>query len=501
MNLRRLAGQTALYGLSSIMGRVLNYLLTPLYTYTFTADDYGVISEFYAYTGFLAILLAFGLETGFFRYYSRNEFSADRVYATAIGVLASGCAVFVTAIMVWQQPLAHLIHHDAHPQYLVWFAFILAFDTLTAIPLARLRAQNRALRFALIKLAEIAVGMMLNLFFLLYLPQHPIDTGGLLPTLAHDPALGVGYVFLANLAASGFKLLLLVPDCRISLKALHGKVLIALLRYSLPMTVMGCAGMVNEMLDRVLLKYLLPHDPQTNLQQLGIYGACYKLAMLMSLFVQAFRYAGEPFFFAQAQRADAPALYARVMRYFVITGVFIFLLVTLYLDLFQYFIGPAFRPGLGIVPVLLMANLLLGIYVNLSVWYKLTDKTLAGAAVALLGAGITITLNVGLIPVWGYEGSAWATLLCYGTMVLVSWALGARYYPVPYPVFSILGYILLGLGLSYVNTLPVYRTWTGLGSWQGASLLLAAYLMLTVSFETFLQARRSVRRDGNRPLK
>lgn len=490
MNLRKLAGQTAIYGLSSIIGRVLNYLLTPLYTYTFRADEYGVISEFYAYAGFLAIVLALGLETGFFRYYSRKEFPADRVYATAMGVLVPGCTAFVAGITVWQQPLAHLIDHDAHPQYLVWFSLILAFDTLTAIPLARLRAQNRALRFALIKLGEMAVGLTLNLFFLLYLPQHAINTGGMLPTLAHDPALGVGYVFLANLAASAFKVLIFIPDYRISRKALQWDVLGALLKYSLPMILIGCAGMINEMLDRAILKYLLPYDPQTNLQQLGIYGACYKLAMLMTLFVQAFRYAGEPFFFSQAQRADAPVLYARVMRYFVIFGVFIFLVVTLYLDLFQYFIGLEFRSGLGIVPILLMANLLLGIYVNLSVWYKLTDKTLTGATVALLGACITIVLNVVLIPVWGYQGSAWATLFCYGTMVILSWAMGARYYPVPYPVFSILAYILLGLGLWFVNTLPAYKSWTGLVSWQSASILLATYLVLTVAFEAVIPIKR-----------
>jgi O-antigen/teichoic acid export membrane protein len=489
--LRKLLGQTALYGLSSIIGRVLNYLLTPLYTYTFDAAAYGVVAEFYAYAGFLGILLALGLETGFFRFQGRDQEAAEQVYATALGLLFAVCLGFVSAIVTWQQPLAQLIHHETHPEYAVWFALILAFDTLSALPLARLRAQNRAARFALIKLGEIAVGLILNLLLLLYLPAHPLVLADGAINLHYDPEQGIGYIFLANLAASACKFLIFTPDYRIPLRALQPDVLLRLLKYSLPMTVIGGAGMVNEMLDRAILKYLLPYDPATNLQQLGIYGACYKLAMLMTLFVQAFRYAAEPFFFAQARRTDAPLLYARVMYYFVLAGVFIYLVVTLYLEWFQYFIGPAFRAGLDIVPVLLMANLLLGVYVNLSVWYKLTDKTLTGAGVALLGAGLTIGLNLWLIPLWGYHGSAWATLLCYGTMVGISWQLGQRHYPVPYPLWPMLACVVTGLGLAWFNTWPTGQAWIGLPSPGRASLLLGLYLLVAGLIELRSRHRQS----------
>jgi O-antigen/teichoic acid export membrane protein len=213
------------------------------------------------------------------------------------------------------------------------------------------------------------------------------------------------------------------------------------------MVIIGFAGIVNEMLDRAALKYLLPHDPETNMAQLGIYSACYKLSILMTLFIQAFRYAGEPFFFSYAKERDARQVYALVLDAFVIFCVFIFLLVTLYLDLFQYFVGSAYREGLVVVPVLLIANLLLGVYVNLSIWYKLTDRTLLGAGVALIGAGITIAMLWVLVPRFGYEGAAWAHLACYGAMVVISYVLGRRFYPVPYRVLRLVGWTLLGLGL------------------------------------------------------
>ncbi len=484
MNLRKLASQTAIYGLSSIVGRVLNYLLTPLYTYHFSTGEYGIVSEFYAYAGFIAIVLAFGLETGFFRYNTHGSFPRDQVYATGLTFLTILNGLFLGGLLLWQQEAATLLRHADHPEYLLWFGLILSLDTLTALPFAKLRAENRALRFAAIKLTEIMLGLGLNLYILLYLPEHPVTWPELGFSLHYDPRLGVAYIFLANLASSGCKLLMFLPEYCHLIKGIKWPILMALLRYSSPMIVIGSAGMVNEMLDRALLKYLLPYDADTNLRQLGIYGACYKLSMLMSLFVQAFRYAGEPFFFAHAHRADAPKTYARIMRYFVIFGMFIYLFVSLYLDIFQHFIGQEFRTGLDTVPILLLANLLLGIYVNLSIWYKLTDKTLMGAWVAVLGAGITIGLNILWVPVFGYHGSAWATLICYGSMVLVSWLLGRRYYPVPYAVIRITGYILLGLAISWLYALPAVKNhWEPLTT---ASLLLAAYVVVILLLEYLL---------------
>ncbi|MFZ0790576.1 MAG: polysaccharide biosynthesis C-terminal domain-containing protein, partial [Chromatiaceae bacterium] len=262
-----------------------------------------------------------------------------------------------------------------------------------------------------------------------------------------DPAIGVGYVFIANLAASALKLVLLTPQFRDGLTGFDWALFRRMIRYSLPMVLIGLAGIVNEMLDRAALKYLLPFDDQTNMAQLGIYSACYKLSILMTLFIQAFRYAGEPFFFAYAKQTDATRIYASVLNWFVIFCVFIFLLVTLYLDVFQYFVGSAYRDGLHVVPVLLLAQLLLGVYVNLSIWYKLTDRTLLGSYVSVAGAAITVVLLFALVPRYGFEGAAWAHLVCYGSMVLMSYLLGRRYYPVPYDLARVGGYVALGLAL------------------------------------------------------
>ncbi|MGR8934390.1 MAG: polysaccharide biosynthesis protein [Gammaproteobacteria bacterium] len=447
--LRQLVSQTAIYGLSSIVGRFLNYLLVPLYTYTFSTGAYGVVSEFYAYAGFFAVLLAFGLETGYFRFRQKQAYAGDDVYTSALGFLVVANLLFLGLIAAYKQSLATALRYPGHPEYLLWFAGILTLDAITALPFARLRAENRAWRFASIKLAEIFLTIGLNLFFLLLCPKLVVLWPESTIARLYDPGLGVGYIFLSNLAASTCKLLLLLPQFRNVRLHLDPRILAPMLAYSLPMVIIGFAGMVNEMLDRAILKFLLPYDLNTNLQMLGIYGACYKLSILMTLFVQAFRYAGEPFFFAYAGRADAKRAYAVVMQYFVIAGVFIFLLVTLFIDLFKYFIGAEFRVGLPVVPILLLANLFLGIYVNLSIWYKLTDRTGMGAWVSFGGAALTAALNYWWIPLWGYKGSAWATLACYFFMTILSWLLGRRYYPVPYPLGKIIFYILLGLGLYF----------------------------------------------------
>ncbi|QPK62987.1 polysaccharide biosynthesis C-terminal domain-containing protein [Methylomonas sp. LL1] len=479
--LRQLISQTAIYGLSSILGRFLNYLLVPLYTYTFSAGEYGVVSEFYAYAGFFAVVLIFGLETGYFRFRQKPEYTDQAVYNSTLGFLLLINLVFVAAVFYWQQALAAWLRYPDHPEYLLWFAGILALDAITALPFARLRAENRAWRFAGIRMAEIFITIALNLFFLLLCPKLLAWWPDSIPANVYDPQLGVGYIFLSNLLASGCKLLLLLPQFRGIPLQLDPRVLLPICRYSLPMVVIGFAGMINEMLDRAILKVMLPYDVPTNLKMLGIYGACYKLSILMSLFVQAFRYAGEPFFFSHAGRADAKRTYALVMQYFVIAGMFIFLLVMLYIDLFKYFIGEEFRAGLEVVPILLLANLCLGIYVNLSIWYKLSDRTGMGAWVSLAGAVITVALNVLWIPRWGYLGSAWATLACYGFMVGLSWLLGRIYYPVAYPLGKISGYIVLGLGLYFAHrySLAEYH-WN---VWISGTLGLVVYLLVVVAFD------------------
>ena len=486
--LKRLASQTAVYGVSSILGRFLNYLLVPLFTYSFAPAEYGVVAEFYAYMGFLAVLLVFGLETGYFRFRSGGEHPPAVVYGTVVRFLILANGAFLIAMLLLRQPLADLLRHPDHPEYILWTAAILALDSIGAAAFARLRAEERALRFALIKLIEIGANIGLALFFILLARRaFEADPQSLLGRL-WDPAIGVGYVFLANLAASGLKLLLLGPELRGGLRGFDGALFRRLIRYSLPMVIIGMAGIVNEMLDRAALKYLLPYDDETNLAQLGIYSACYKLSILMTLFIQAFRYAGEPFFFAYAKEKDAGRTYALVLNWFVIFCVFIFLLVTLFLDLFQYFVGSAYREGLHVVPVLLLANLLLGIYVNLSIWYKLTDRTLLGSGVSIAGAVITVILLFTLVPRLGFEGAAWAHLACYGFMVVASYLLGRRFYPVPYDLARVGGYLALGLALYGVSLLLVDRL--ELNALAVGAALLVLFLALVYSVD----GRKLVRR-------
>lgn len=476
--LKQLLSQTAIYGLSSIFGRVINYLLVPLYTYWFSPQEYGVVSEFYAYAGFFAVVLVGGLETGYFRF--RKE-SDSKSYSTSLGFVLLIAVGFLFALHTQLERLAELMHYEQHPEYLIGFAWILALDAAAALPFARLRAENRALRFAAIKVIEIQVSVVLNLYLIVYCHHVFESDPESFSARLYDPAVGVGYIFLANLIASVVKTLMLLPQFSALRAGIDFRLLARLLRYSLPMVVIGLAGIVNETLDRAIMKVLLPYDLNKNLHLLGVYAACYKLSILMTLFIQAFRYAGEPFFFAHAQRADSKELYADVMRYFVIFSIFVFLFVMLYLDLFQYFIGTDFRAGLAVVPILLIAHLFLGIYVNLSVWYKLTDRTGLGAIVALIGAAITTGLNIWWIPIYGYVGSAWANLICYVVMCVLSYSLSRSYYPVRYDLKAVFGYLLFGIAVYFAN-----ERFIEISGWHAlftGTLSMAVFLAVTLWIE------------------
>ncbi len=480
--LKRLASQTAIYGLSSVVGRFLNYLLVPVLTYQFAPAEYGIIAEFYAYMGFLAVILTLGLETGYFRFRAAGQDDPQRVYATTVRVLLVINGSLFFAIWYWQQPIADLLRHTQHPEYVVWAIAIVTLDAIGAAAFARLRADNQAVRFAAIKLIEIAINIGLSLFFIVLCQQAFIHQShsGLAQLWQAD--VGIGYVFIANLVASAVKLLLLAPQFKDGMWGVDYQLLRRMLRYSLPLVMIGLAGIVNEMLDRAALKYLLPFDDQTNLAQLGIYSACYKLSVLMTLFIQAFRYAGEPFFFAYAKASDARQVYALVLNWFMIVCIFLFLLVTLYLNIFQYFIGVAYRDGLTIVPVLLAANVLLGLSVNLSIWYKLTDHTILGAAVALLGAIITILMLWILIPRYGYQGAAWAHLICYSVMVMVSYHLGQHFYPVPYDLRRLFGYPIVGIML-YATYRISTAMWFIIPQWIVSTLLLLVFVAIVAWFD------------------
>ncbi|RKX17138.1 MAG: polysaccharide biosynthesis protein, partial [Candidatus Zixiibacteriota bacterium] len=448
--IKKLAGQTAVYGLSSVIGRFLNYLLVPLYTYNLPTGQYGIVTELYAYVSFLIIILTYGMETGFFRF-SETETNLNKVYSTTLTSLFSTSSLFIFFFLAFYKNIASTIGYTSHPEYILWFAFIIATDAFVSIPFAKLRRENKAIKFAIIKLINIFVNVGLNLFFIKLCPylieQNPdswVATFGL-------GDISIKYIFISNLAASLITLLLLLPDI-LNVKFEFDKVLLKkILIYSLPLLVAGLAGMVNETLDRILLKVLLPATSDV-MQQIGIYGANYKIAILMTLFIQMFRYAAEPFFFSQAKEKDAKETYAKVMKYFIIFGLLIFLFVMLYIDVIKYFIGTDYREGLKIVPIILLANLFLGIIYNLSVWYKLTNKTKFGAYIALIGAGITIILNIILIPRIGYMGSAWATFFCYFSMMIISFIWSRRTYKISYDIKNLLLYFFLALAIFFFVT-------------------------------------------------
>jgi O-antigen/teichoic acid export membrane protein len=479
--LKKLASQTAIYGLSSIFGRFLNYLLVPLYTYYFSAAEYGVVSEFYAYSGFFSVLLLFGFETGYFRFRDKAQPGRDVAYSTALIFVVCINLVFLVGILAANTQLSAALNYARHPEYVLCFSLILTLDAIASIAFARLRAEDRALRFASIKITEILITVGLSLFFIIYCPKVYAQDPAAWIAKIYNPLLGIGYIFIANLLASTFKFLLLTPQLKGWVWGFDRQLFVRMLRYSTPMVVIGFAGIINEMLDRALLKYLLPYNAETNMRMLGIYSACYKLSILMSLFIQAFRYAAEPFFFAYADNTDARGIYAKVLKFFVIFCVFIFLLVTLFIDAFKYFVGAEFRAGLEVVPILLLANLCLGIYVNLSIWYKLTDRTVLGALVSLAGAALTIALNVWLIPLYGYVGSAWATLACYASMAVASYVLGQFFYPVAYDVKRILAYMTLGIALYAARQqLPASAYWQ---PWLLSLELLSLYLLVALLVE------------------
>ncbi len=479
--LKRLASQTAVYGVSSVFGRLLNYLLVPLLTYSFAPAEYGIVAELYAYMGFLAVGLLFGMETGYFRFRSDATWRPSIVYGTVLRFLVLANGVFLILILLYQSRVAEWLRHSDQPELIGWCAIILALDSVGAAAFARLRAEERAVRFATVKLLEIAANIGLTLFFVLICRRaFESDPESFLGSIWR-PEIGVGYVFIANLIASMLKLVLLTPQLRGGLGTFDRRLFRRLIVYSLPMVIIGLAGITNEMLDRAALKYLLPYDHETNMAQLGVYSACYKLSVLMTLFIQAFRYAGEPFFFSYAREHDARAIYALVLNWFVIGSVLVFLVVTLYLDVFQLFVGPEYRGGLSVVPVLLIAGVFLGIYINLSIWYKLTDRTITGAGVAIVGSAITIFLLLWWVPRFGYAGAAWAHLVCYGVMVILSYLLGRRLYPVPYEVTRVLGYVGFGIGIYLtgdwlVDTLGWHSLATG-------TLLIGLYVLAVVLLE------------------
>ena len=474
---KKLAGQTAIYGGTTVLSRLLNYLLVPLHTYLFSnAADYGVVGELYAWTSLFIVILTYGMETAFFRF-SQDEGVKDRVYSTVVGSLLVTSTLFIVLCSAFAQPIADWLRYPAHPEYVRWFSVIIGVDALTSIFFAHLRFLNKALRFAAVKLTNILVNVLLNLFFLLLCPwlltKNPDSA---FVNAIYNPEIGVGYIFIANLVASVVTLLMLFPGILRQKFVFDWQLWKKMFRYAFPLLIFGLAGIVNETMDRVLIKRLsLAAEPQASV---GIYSACYKISILMTIVIQAFKYAAEPFFFRKAKDKDAKETYAEVMTLFVLVCSVIFTGIMLYMDIVQYFVGETYRVGLPIVPILLMANLFLGIFYNLSIWYKLTGQTKFGAYIAIFGAVITLVLNWLLIPRFDYMGAAWTTFACYLSMMVVSYLLGQKYYHVDYDLKRILFYLLFAVA--------VYGLSVGVNRWLGIESVGARLAVNTVILVGYL---------------
>ncbi len=478
--IKRLAGQTAIYGIPSILGRILGYLLVPLYTRVFLPEAYGTVNVFYAYASFLKIILTYGMETAFFRF-TENEKEKETVYSTSVISLLASSITFLILITLFSGRLAIWMDYPDYGNYIVWFGWILALDAISAIPFARLRAQNRAKRFASINMIGIAINIGLNLFFILLCPYilktHPDDFPGKMIQLIYRSDWGIEYIFISNLVASCVTLLLLLPEFKGITWKMDRKLWQKMFFYAFPLLFAGLAGIINETFDRLLLRYLLPGTPEGATYQVGIYAACYKISILMTIFIQAYRYAAEPFFFAQAKERDAKEVYSQIMTYFIIVVSVIFLVTMVYLDDFimPLLVGKEYWVGKGVIPILMFANLFLGVYYNLSIWYKLTGKTSWGAWISLVGAVITLVLNFIWIPlssshhIYGYYGSAWATFICYGSMMILSYLTGQKYFPVKYNLIKFFGY----LGLAFIL-------------YFGSTLVTLKNLILSISFHTLI---------------
>ena len=441
--LKKLLSQTALYGLSSMIGRALNYLLVPFYTKIFAPEAFGIVTELYAYIAFLNVVFTYGMETAYFRFATKDSLQKDAIYNVSLSAILVSSTVLGALLFVFAQPIANVLHYPNQAYLISWIAAILAIDAIVAIPFAKLRLEGKAAYFAGAKLTNIVLNIALNYILLVYIPNHYPDS--------YFGKPDVGYVFLANLVANALLIPILLQSFISFRFKLDLEILKPMLKYAYPLLFMGLAGMVNEVLDRILLKQLLPENFYPGISKLaavGIYGACYKLSIFMSLAIQAFRYASEPFFFARSQDKNAPELYARVMHWFVIVCAAIFLLISINLDTLQHILRqPIYRTGLVVVPVLLLANLFLGVYYNLSVWYKLTDKTYFGTWLTFAGAGITLAFNFALIPIMGYLGAAYATLICYASIAGLSYYFGNKYFPVPYKLQSAIMYIVVAIVL------------------------------------------------------
>ena len=461
--IKALAGQTVIYGLGTIVPRLLNYLLTPFYVRVFVSGEYGQISELYAWIALLLAILTFGMETTFFRFSQKED--SGKVFNNAETIVLLITAIFLILYGFFYKSFAELIHYEFNTHYVLLLGIIVAIDAAAAIPFAMLRKENKAGRFSLIKTLNVLTNIFFNILFLVIIPEKSMMIAERI--FGEQTSLLI-WVFISNIIASLLNLILLSPQLSRLRISLDKELIVPMLKYSFPILLISLVGMVNEVADKILIKYLVTIPDETTLammnitgeeyamQQLGIYSANFKLGVLMTIFIQMFRFASEPFFFGHAKDRNAPTLYAKVMTYFVIFCLLIFLGVMFYMDILQHFVGrngSDYREGLRIVPIILIANMFYGIVFNLSIWFKLSDKTYYGTIIAVIGSIVTLLCFFILIPRIGYMGAAIAHLACYTVMMSVSYFWGQRIMPIPYQIGRITIYCIVAAILFFVSTL------------------------------------------------
>lgn len=443
---KSLAKDTVIYGVSSIVGRFLNWCFVFLYINALKSTaDYGIVTNLYAYMALLLTILTYGMETGLFRFINDDTQGKPlTVYTTTLISIGTTSSLFMAGVLLFLQPLSQAMGYPQHTNYVWMMALIIAMDAFSSIPFAYLRYQKKPIRFAAIRLLSIGVNIACNLFFILLCP-YLYKTNPSLIDWFFDPHFLVGYILVSNILSSGIVILALLPEIVGIHYTFDGKLLKKMLHYSLPLLVLGIAGVMNQSFDKMLYPLLAKSRPD-HMSELGIYGAGYKIAVVMVMFTQAFRYAYEPFIFSKNRgEGNKHKAYADAMKYFTIFGLVIFLGVCFYLDLAKLFVPPIYQEGFGIVPIVLLGELCFGIFFNLSLWYKLTDKTAWGAWFSLIGFAITIAINILFVPTHGYIACAWATLICYFAMMIISYIVGQRIYPIAYETKKLLGYTALAL--------------------------------------------------------
>jgi O-antigen/teichoic acid export membrane protein len=457
LSIKKLAGQTLWYGVPKIISRFLNYGLTLAGFQLFRAAETSNLTLIYAVIPFLNVIFTYGLETSYFRFAQTTD--RNKLYNTLTVSIISTTLFFTIILLLLQDPLARFLELQDNPEYVTWMIGILFFDTLAILPLAKLRLEERPRKYAFVNVATILLNISLVIFFLFIARGKYEADPNTVWGVIYQPEVGVGYFLIANLIASGVSLLFLYKEFA-AFKWLFDKDLWReVMIYSFPLVIVGFGGMINEMLSRVVYQKVLHTDLLTEKRELGIFGANYKLAVLVTIFIQIFRLAAEPFFFNQSKKDDAQKTYARVMKFFVIACCFMFLVVALFLDFWKLLIAARYKEyaeGIHIVPIIAMGSVFLGIYYNLSVWYKLTNKNMYGAYITIAGALLTILLNIWWIPHFRYTGAAWATFFCYAFMMVTSYVQGQKFYPVPYAWKKLLAYLVI---VTLVYLVQMAITW------------------------------------------